>query len=79
VTYPGYQSLYELAEAQGCALSHWEPRLTEPLSCSIRSSSTTGGQTGQKYRQFKFDLKDLEVRLGGWGEEGGGKNPECFA
>ena len=71
-TYPGYQSLYELAEAKGCKLSWWEPALAESGSTGSSSSSS------QSYRQFKFDLQDFEVGVGnsrkmekGGGERGG--------
>jgi len=59
-TYPGYQSLYELAEAKGCKLSWWEPVLAESTSTGSSSSSS---QSCQSYRQFKFDLKQLEALL----------------
>lgn len=35
MTYPGYQSLYEIATSLGATVSRWEPRISEGINFNI--------------------------------------------
>lgn len=46
VTYPGYQSLYEIAASMGCTISRWEPRYSPDTGHSFHLEDLKVGQMG---------------------------------
>ncbi|KAJ9530555.1 hypothetical protein QJQ45_012508 [Haematococcus lacustris] len=60
VQYPGYQSLYAVAQSMGCQVLHWEPRLVpDTAQCVFDVSSLKRSPTGAV-----LDLPDWQQLLG---------------